>query len=82
MLDKSFFVSALLLIDVLGEKERPEAAFTVLLEALSVFSDIGDWAGAHADAIERLESTLFQEATAISRKYSKKPVLRLVHSTS
>ena len=45
---------------MLGEKERPEAAFTLLLEALYMFSDIGDWADAHPDATERLESTSFQ----------------------
>ena len=77
-----FCVTALFLIDVLGEKERPEAAFTVLLETLHVFRDVSDWADADPGAIERLESKLVQEATAISRKYGKKPVLRLVHSTS
>ena len=77
-----FYVTALLLIDVLGEKGSPEAAFTVLLEALCVFSDISDLADANPDAIKHLESQLVREATAISRKRSKKPVLRLVHSTS
>ena len=77
-----FYVTALLLIDVLGEKGSPEAAFTVLLEALCVFSDISDLADANPDTIKHLESQLVREATAISRKRSKKPVLRLVHSTS
>ena len=77
-----FYITALLLIDVLGEKGNPEAAFTVLLEALCVFSDIGDLADANPNTIEDLESQLVREATAISRKHGKKPVLRLVHSTS
>ena len=77
-----FYITALLLIDVLGEKGNPEAAFTVLLEALCVFSDISDLADANPNTIEDLESQLVREATAISRKHSKKPVLRLVHSTS
>ena len=77
-----FYVTALLLIDVLGEKGNPEAAFTVLLEALCVFSDISDLADANPDILERLESHLVREATAISRKHGKKPVLRLVHSTA
>ena len=76
-----FYVTALLLIDVLEEKGDPEAAFTVLLEALCVFSDTSDWADTNPDAIEHFESKLVQEATAISRKHGKKPVLRLVHST-
>ena len=77
-----FYITALLLIDVLGEKGNPEAAFTVLLEALCVFSDISDLADANPDILERLESHLVREATAISRKHGKKPVLRLVHSTA
>ena len=77
-----FYITALLLIDVLGEKGKPEAAFTVLLEALCVFSDISDLADANPNTIEDLESQLVREATAISRKHGKKPVLRLVHSTS
>ena len=77
-----FYVTALLLIDVLGEKGNPEAAFTVLLEALCVFSDISDLADANPDTIEHLESQLVREATAISRKHGEKPVLRLVQSTS
>ena len=77
-----FNVTALLLIDVLGEKGSPEAAFTVLLEAVCVFSDISDSADANSDAIKHLEFQLVREATAISHKRSKKPVLRLVHSTS
>ena len=77
-----FCITALLLIDVLGEKGNPEAAFTVLLEALCVFSDISDLADANSNTIEGLESQLVREATAISRKHGKKPVLRLVHSTS
>ena len=77
-----FYVTALLLIDVLGEKGNPEAAFTVLLEALCVFSDISDLTDANPDTIEHLESQLVREATAISSKHGKKPVLRLVHSTS
>ena len=77
-----FYITALLLIDVLGEKGNPEAAFTVLLEALCVFSDISDLADANPNTIEDLESQLVREATAISRKHGKKPVLRLVHSTS
>ena len=77
-----FCITALLLIDVLGEKGNPEAAFTVLLEALCVFSDISDLADANPNTIEDLESQLVREATAISRKHGKKPVLRLVHSTS
>ncbi len=77
-----FYITALLLIDVLGEKGNPEAAFTVLLEALCVLSDISDLADANPDTIERLESHLVREATAISRKHGKKPVLRLVHSTA
>ena len=77
-----FYIAALLLIDVLGEKGNPEAAFTVLLEALCVFSDISDLADANPNTIEDLESQLVREATAISRKHGKKPVLRLVHSTS
>tara|TARA_B100000683_G_scaffold268262_1_gene303168 strand:+ start:47 stop:535 length:489 start_codon:yes stop_codon:yes gene_type:complete len=76
-----FYITALLLIDVLGEKENPEAAFTVLLEALCVFSDISDLVDTSADVIEHLESQLVREATAISRKHGKKPALRLVHST-
>ena len=76
-----FYVTALLLIDVLGEKGNPEAAFTVLLEALCVFNDISDFADANRDTIEHLESQLVREATAISRKHGKKPFLRLVHST-
>ena len=75
-----FYITALLLIDVLGEKENPEAAFTVLLEALCVFSDIGDRADARLDTIEQFESKLVQEATSISRKHGKKAALRLVHS--
>ena len=77
-----FYITALLLIDVLGEKGHPEAAFTVLLEALCVFSDISDLADANPNTIEDLESQLVREATAISRKHGKKPVLRLVRSTS
>lgn len=77
-----FYITALLLIDVLGEKGNPEAAFTVLLEALCVFSDTSDWADTNSDTIEHFESKLVQEATAISRKHGKKPVLRLVHSSS
>tara|TARA_B100000035_G_scaffold81054_1_gene67977 strand:+ start:533 stop:1021 length:489 start_codon:yes stop_codon:yes gene_type:complete len=77
-----FCVTALLLIDVLGEEGNPEAAFTVLLEALCVFSDVSDLTNANPDTIEHLESQLVREATAISRKHGKKPVLRLVHSTS
>ena len=77
-----FYITALLLIDVLGEKGNPEAAFTVLLEALCVFSDISDLADANPNTIEDLESQLVREATAISRKHGKKPVLRLVRSTS
>ena len=77
-----FYITALLLIDVLGEKGKPEAAFTVLLEALCVFSDVSDLADANPNTIEDLESQLVREATAISRKHGKKPVLRLVHSTS
>ena len=77
-----FYITALLLIDVLGEKGNPEAAFTVLLEALCVFSDISDLADANPNTIEDLESQLVREATAISRKHGKKPVLRLVHSAS
>ena len=77
-----FYITALLLIDVLGEKGNPEAAFTVLLEALCVFSDISDLADANPNTIEHLESQLVREATAISRKHGKKPVLRLVHSSS
>ena len=77
-----FYITALLLIDVLGEKGNPEAGFTVLLEALCVFSDISDLADANPNTIEDLESQLVREATAISRKHGKKPVLRLVHSTS
>ena len=77
-----FYITALLLIDVLGEKGNPEAAFTVLLEALCVFSDISDLADANPNTIEDLEFQLVREATAISRKHGKKPVLRLVHSTS
>ena len=77
-----FYIAALLLIDVLGEKGNPEAAFTVLLEALCVFSDISDLADANPNTIEDLESQLVREATAISRKHGKKPVLRLVHSKS
>lgn len=77
-----FYITALLLIDVLGEKGNPEAAFTVLLEALCVFSDISDLADANPNTIEDLESQLVREATAISRKHGKKPVLRLVHSTA
>ena len=77
-----FYITALLLIDVLGERGNPEAAFTVLLEALCVFSDISDLADANPNTIEDLESQLVREATAISRKHGKKPVLRLVHSTS
>ena len=77
-----FYITALLLIDVLGEKGNPEAAFIVLLEALCVFSDISDLADANPNTIEDLESQLVREATAISRKHGKKPVLRLVHSTS
>ena len=77
-----FYITALLLIDVLGEKGNPEAAFTVLLEALCVFSDISDLADANPNTVEDLESQLVREATAISRKNGKKPVLRLVHSTS
>ena len=76
-----FYVTALLLIDVLGEKGNPDAAFIVLLEALCVFSDTSDWADTNPDTIEHFESKLVQEATAISRKHGKKPVLRLVHST-
>ena len=76
-----FYVTALLLIDVLEEKGHPDAAFTVLLEALCVFSDTSDWADTNPDTIEHLESKLVQEATAISRKHGKKPVLRLVYST-
>ena len=76
-----FYVTALLLIDVLGEKGNPDAAFTVLLEALCVFSDTSDWADTDLDTIEHFESKLVQEATAISRKHGKKPVLRLVQST-
>jgi len=76
-----FYVTALLLIDLLGEKENPETAFTVLLEALYVFSDISESADTHPDTIEHLECKLVQEATEISRKYGKKPLLRLVHST-
>ena len=79
---EQFYITALLLIDVLGEKGNPEAAFTVLLEALCVFSDISDLADANPNTIEDLESQLVREATAISRKHGKKPVLRLVHSTS
>ncbi len=77
-----FYITALLLIDVLGEKGNPEAAFTVLLEALCVFRDISDLADVNPNTIEDLESQLVREATAISRKHGKKPVLRLVHSTS
>jgi hypothetical protein len=75
-----FNVTALLLIDVLGEKGSPEAAFTVLLEALCVFSDISDLADANPDTIKHLESQLVLEAIAISREHSKKPVLRLARS--
>ena len=77
-----FYVTALLLIDVLGEMGSPEAAFTVLLEALRVFSDISDLADANPDTIDHFMSQLVREATAVSRKHGKKPVLRLVHSTS
>ena len=76
-----FYVTALLLIDVLEEKGSPDAAFTVLLEALCVFSDTSDCADTSPDTIEHFESKLVQEATAISRKHGKKPILRLVHST-
>ena len=77
-----FYITALLLIDVLEENGNPETAFTVLLEALCVFSDISDFVGANPDTIEYLESQLVREATAICRKHGKKPVLRLVQSTS
>ena len=67
---------------MLGEKGNPEAPFTVLLEALCVFSDISDLADANPDILERLESHLVREATAISRKHGKKPVFRFIHSTA
>ena len=77
-----FHVTALLLIDVLSEQRHPQAAFTVLMEALCVFSDLEDHASVQPEAIARFECSLVVEATAISRRRGEKPTLRLVHSTS